>query len=157
VRLFRNGGQLNNNEPLRLSFALTRIQRALNPCERNLYALLGISLFIIGFGAIIRFPGLHGLLMGAVPMVPAYLVFRKHMRALYLALIGNEYINTVEIGKDEIRAGLNGLQLKMSRKSLKVMQGSGGVSVIRHVWGFAIAVPQEAISYTELKRIIENP
>ena len=111
----------------------------------------------MGFVVILRYPGLQGLLMGAVAMVPAYLVFGKQMRSLYLALIGNAYINTVEIGKDEIRAGLNGLQLKMSRKSVKIVQGWDGVSLIRHAWGFAIVVPQEAISYTELKQIIDDP
>lgn len=145
----------NSDQPTRLSFSLTRLQRMLNPLERLIFAVLGTFVVAFGAWAVVSASGMQRLLIIAVVVLPL-LVFRKPMVSFYRGLADQKYINTVEIEKDAVAFGVNEPQAKVSRQPLKVSKGLCGTFVIRHPYGYSLVIPNNVISFERLSQLIKH-
>ena len=136
---------------------MTRLQRIVNPIERLMYVfcgLLGIVAILVMPTRAVDFPILW--LAAAIGVAILFLVFRGPMVSLYLAITHDEYINIVEIRKNDIRLGVGKPDLTISRGACSVGQGFFGVSVLRTSFGQSIVIPQSSIPTSELKNLFNN-
>ncbi len=94
-------------ESLRLSFALTRLQRVVNPPERLLVVLLAICAILCGLYAVITAPGfIPNWVVLCIGLGAIWLVFRNQMRSFCLDLLTKDYINTFAVKDDYVFFGV---------------------------------------------------
>ena len=148
---------LSECQPILLSFSMTRLQRIVNPTERIIFAfsaLLGLVVMLIIPLQAIKVPVVW--LAATACIAVLYLLFRRPLTSLYLAITHDEYINIVEIRKNDIRLGVGKPDLTISRGACSVGQGFFGVSVLRTSFGQSIVIPQSSIPTSELKNLFNN-
>jgi hypothetical protein len=138
-----------------LSFSLSRVQRVVNPCERLIWVICGVSLMAIGLLALIQSPwawppwALALFLWGFV-----FKMFRRPIISFGGSLIGNAYINRVQFTEDFVACGFNTLTARMPRRHLRVSKGWLGTYLLSHPYGYTVVIPREAIAFDELKRLL---
>lgn len=153
-------------DTVHLSYSLTRLQRVLNPLERLPFVILGVPFFLaMPFGllsvpwscaSVWQILGALALIFGAA--VAGIFIFLRPMVSWFLCLFSSRYINTVTIGDNFLSCGFNHEDCVLpSLTSLTVTKGVCGTIMIRDLWrGYTIVLPQEAMAFAELKRLIEK-
>lgn len=153
-----------NNAPVMLSFKLTRWQRALNPAERLLYALLGMPLLALLPLGFVRAHGNAQVLFTTV-LALGLLVFWDRPTALYFRAVfsDNGYVDRIEIRDDfvsyKLPPGISGYPenasaCKHPRRMMKLTKGLCGTFVLRDVLDGrkTVVLPRTYVTYDQLKQ-----
>jgi len=158
-----------NNEPVMLAFKLTRWQRALNPAERLLYALLGMPLLAI---LPLGFMGAHGnaQVLFTTLLALGLLAFWALPTARYLQSVfsDNGYVDRIEIHDDfvsyKLPPGISGYPENASacthpRRMMTLTKGLCGTYVLRDVLDGrkAVVLPRTCVTYDQLKQFFPGP
>ncbi len=157
-----------NNEPVMLAFKLTRWQRALNPAERLLYALLGMPLLAI---VPLGFQRAHGNaeVLFTTLLALGLLAFWALPTARYLQSVfsDNGYVDRIEIRDDfvsyKLPPGISGYPenasaCKHPRKMMKLTKGLCGTYVLRDVLDGrkTVVLPQTCVTHDQLKQFFPD-
>jgi len=146
---------------VRVSFALTRAQRVLDPPERLMVTVCALGI-VLGVAAILILRAdfsREWFAACAVYAAAALLVltlWHRPMLSFYRALTNSEYINVVEISRGSVRFGVGEPQLQLSRKMLKVSRGMCGTFVVRDPRGYVLVLPKDVMPFAQLKELIEG-
>jgi len=158
-----------NQEPVTISFRLTRWQRVLNPIERLLYALLGIPLLAI---LPIAFMAAHDsteVLLTTVLFL-GLLVFWARPTSLFLRTIFSDsgYVDRIEIHGDFVSYKLpqhisghpeDASVCKQPRITMTLTKGLCGTFVLRDILDGrkTIVLPRTCATYDQLKQLFPGP
>jgi hypothetical protein len=139
---------------IRISFELTRTQRALNPPESLICAILGILCGLMGLLVVVLRPlsVVSWALLGAMALL-LWLFFRRSIRSILNSLFGSAYINTLIIQEDgSVHFGIDkpDIVLLFSR-SIRVSKGVCGTTLLSHPGGYSITIPRAAVSIKALR------
>jgi hypothetical protein len=147
------------SESLRISFRLTRIQRALNPLESLIMSLLGIALIIIGaFTLLIRSDSVVSWLLFGGATMSCWLFLGRPLRHLFRSLFCREYINTLVIEDDgTVHFGIDNPNFTVRwTGSARAQLGLCGTVVIVWPTGCSITFPKSAASIAYIKSALNG-
>ncbi|MHB0934841.1 MAG: hypothetical protein ACYC6A_00495 [Armatimonadota bacterium] len=148
-------------EPVRLSFTLTLLQRIFNPLYRLLFALLILVVLAVGFSSIIREPGdIFRWLATLLTTVVVLFFLGRHVYMHYLSVRKKIYINKLVIENETVFCYYNELQVSALRRgSMTVEKGLFGTTMIRYLpyGGHFIILPQSSIPFECLEKLLGRP
>jgi hypothetical protein len=158
-----------NKEPVIISFKLTCWQRALNPIERLLYALLGLPLLAILPVALMAAHDSTEVLL-TTALFLGLLVFWARPTSLFLRTIFSEsgYVDSIEIHDDfvsyKLAQNISGYPedasvCKQPRITMTLTNGLCGTFVLRDILDGrkTIVLPRTCATYDQLKQLFPGP
>jgi len=152
------GISYHKEEPIKLSFTLTRLQRTINPFERLIFLFIIMVVLLIGSLSIIKDPlDTTRWIIIILSLLLLMIFFWWHIWMLFMALINNRYINILIIENNNlIIFGINEPNSAIRRNQLRVVKGFFSTIIIRNLYGFSIVLPNDIIPFESLKELIEG-